>query len=362
MLWTDPVGKSSIGLTDHQKSFITQTPAYGETLYTKERRFVVFSEQKGSCICIRLSTYGGQGASKKGVNPSNHAAVYAEGDTPKFHPGEKMDKEPFPIIVENEQVKIAPMSRLNFGHIQTIQHNVKVLKIGRIPKSHHKRLIDHAVESMAGSTFIYKTTPSLDTSARTESSYNPASGKETSQPAYNLYPDGYDAQKTNTSYQYAYDAPSPTYYNVSPSSYTTTAMPYQATSYTNYTHTPVTYNANVQVSPQSPNQTGYHFSTPTATPENQTPTHSGSDWYTYKRSPSLPNYLSTPGISQQPQERSQSPTRWMTNTTSSISEERTQEATSNIPPKPRKANTVSEPIHYSAQDTYFAPSRLQWAH
>jgi hypothetical protein len=54
----------------------------------------------------------------------------------------------FPIIVEIENETIDPMSRLNFGRVYTVEHNIKVAKVGRIAQDYIKLLDDYFLESI----------------------------------------------------------------------------------------------------------------------------------------------------------------------------------------------------------------------
>lgn len=119
-------------------------------MFSKLRIFVVIREMKGCSICLSLFTYHGQGTAKKGVQSDDYAAVYASDNTVQLQPAETLIKEPFPIIVENVSESIHPMSRLNFGRIYTVEHNVKVLKIGRIPDEHHARLTSYLNQTIFG--------------------------------------------------------------------------------------------------------------------------------------------------------------------------------------------------------------------
>jgi len=89
---------------------------------------------------------------KHGVNPEDYAAVYPTSGKVKFKPGEKesMRKEPFQIKIEESDEKIDAMSRLNFSRVYTVEHNVKVKNIGRIPPDEVPRLIHYFRDSIAG--------------------------------------------------------------------------------------------------------------------------------------------------------------------------------------------------------------------
>jgi hypothetical protein len=141
-------------LDDHD--FYTKVN-YGELVFSKIRRFVVIRERNYSCLCLPLSTYSGQGAAKSDVRAQDHAAAYAVGyaganpeGRPKLHPLEKLNMQPFPIIVEEPDERIDPMTRINFGQVFTIQHNLKIARIGRIPKSHFALLDQYFVDTTVG--------------------------------------------------------------------------------------------------------------------------------------------------------------------------------------------------------------------
>jgi hypothetical protein len=144
-LWTEPAGGTT---TIMDKRFYKET-SYGELSFTKMRRFVVVRKRLHSCLCLAIYTYGGQGTTKSNVRPQDHAVVYVQGhEEPAPLPEEQSKKGAFPIIVEEPTETIVPMSRLDFSRIYTVEHNVKVLKVGRISPEHHERLEKYFVESI----------------------------------------------------------------------------------------------------------------------------------------------------------------------------------------------------------------------
>jgi hypothetical protein len=102
------------------------------------------------CWCLMLNTHHRKGASKEGVNPDNYAAVYPLGGTVQLGPDENLTKKPFPIKVEGSGESISPKSRLNFGRIYTLEHNIRVKKVGRIPDEYHQQLDDYFSQTSAG--------------------------------------------------------------------------------------------------------------------------------------------------------------------------------------------------------------------
>jgi hypothetical protein len=113
---------------------------FGENAFTKIRRFVVVREMQGCCWCLMLNTHNRKGAGKEGVNPDNYAAVYPLGGEVHLGPDEHLIKRPFPIKVEVPGESIDPTSRLNFGRVYTLEHNIRVKKVGRIPDEYLQQL------------------------------------------------------------------------------------------------------------------------------------------------------------------------------------------------------------------------------
>jgi hypothetical protein len=79
-----------------------------------------------------MNTYGGQATTKPGVNAQDHAAVYQQGRSFPDTTGEVLSKQPFPIIVEASSETIDSKSRINFNKPYTVEHNIKVMNVGRI--------------------------------------------------------------------------------------------------------------------------------------------------------------------------------------------------------------------------------------
>ena len=118
---------------------ITVQAPYGERAYHKVRRFLIVSEKnKGHSICMPILTYGYQGVLKRGVCPEDHAVVYSSKRRgPYMLEDEKrlMTKHPIRVEVIKDAHKMDPLSRLNYAKLYTIEHNVKVLFIGKVAKN-----------------------------------------------------------------------------------------------------------------------------------------------------------------------------------------------------------------------------------
>ncbi|PQE22094.1 heterokaryon incompatibility protein [Rutstroemia sp. NJR-2017a BVV2] len=140
MLWTEPAGRQPNSNPASERSRFSEV-ILGSHAYSEIRRFVVIKPGKGHCLCSPIHTYRGRGTLKEGVNPKEHAAIYLKSKGVELLPGEKLTIEPFPLILENEKnVQIDISSRINFGKIYTVEHNVRVLNVGRIDPTSVPRL------------------------------------------------------------------------------------------------------------------------------------------------------------------------------------------------------------------------------
>jgi hypothetical protein len=80
-------------------------------------------------------TYGRQGTLKNGLSEADikaHAVIYMVGTSSAAAPGEKIVKNPIAVHPAREDQKLHPMSRINFDKIYTIEHNVKVMNVGKV--------------------------------------------------------------------------------------------------------------------------------------------------------------------------------------------------------------------------------------
>lgn len=96
-----------------------------------------------------ISTYGGRGVAKRSVDPDTHAVLYLRGTQPAQGSDEpRMIKQPLEVVVESRDETMNPMSRLNFGKIYTVDHDVKVLPVGRVTSRSMMRFIQYARDGM----------------------------------------------------------------------------------------------------------------------------------------------------------------------------------------------------------------------
>jgi hypothetical protein len=136
VLWAEPAGGGG-GTTDGAFSKYQVLNHLGERVFSKIRRFVVVREGAHYCSALPISTYNGQGVAKQRVVKSDHAIIYTGSIAPT--PGSEeyprrgeapMRSIPIRVDLDNASEKLDPMSRINFGGIHMIQHNVKTKSFG----------------------------------------------------------------------------------------------------------------------------------------------------------------------------------------------------------------------------------------
>jgi hypothetical protein len=86
-----------------------------------------------------INTYNGQGVTKTGLSEGDrkaHSIIYMTDTRPQCLPAEERDLINKAIAVEKASAdqKLDPMSRLNFKKIYTVEHNVKVMNVGKVTK------------------------------------------------------------------------------------------------------------------------------------------------------------------------------------------------------------------------------------
>lgn len=59
-----------------------------------------------------------------------------------------MTKEPLAVTPASSDQKLDPMSRLNFGKIHTVEHNVKVKPVGKVTEESMLSLLAYARSSL----------------------------------------------------------------------------------------------------------------------------------------------------------------------------------------------------------------------
>ncbi|KAI0534365.1 hypothetical protein GGR58DRAFT_520462 [Xylaria digitata] len=126
----------------HSREGIFKVDGWTEKVHYKITWFVVIQVFKAHCIALPIHTYGGQGTTKPGVDPSNYAALILKDDEDKPLPGEGLVKSSFRMILETS-IDLNQTSRIDFSKPSTIEYNTKVMKVGRIVAADVGRLLDY---------------------------------------------------------------------------------------------------------------------------------------------------------------------------------------------------------------------------
>ena len=141
VLWVEPAGESNTLVTNLEPG--TSFGRFGERVFSKVRRFVVVREGENYCSALPIASYGHQGVGKRGVKKSEHSIIYTSKVPPDPLPAELPERgdqgmRPQPIRVDTDDPsdKLDGVSRLDYGKVHTIQHNIKVKSFGKVnPKS-----------------------------------------------------------------------------------------------------------------------------------------------------------------------------------------------------------------------------------
>ncbi|KAF4344253.1 hypothetical protein FBEOM_1647 [Fusarium beomiforme] len=152
VLWPEPAGGGSI---------VEETvyrDQYGGRIFVHFRRFIVVANDLGHCTCIPISTYGKKGCKKTGVKAEQHGIVAESSNrNPTGLSGEpKLGFPPVRVHIYEPNERISRESRVNYSKLTTVEHNVKVLFIGRVVTSDWDIVTDAVNTSWANKTHTHK--------------------------------------------------------------------------------------------------------------------------------------------------------------------------------------------------------------
>lgn len=107
-------------------------------------RHLSFRTAKILTLYRPIQTYRNQGTRKHGVLAEDHAIIYTgvdRYDEPDPLAGEELTKNAIRVEAAGNE-SLHPCSRVNFGKTYTVEHNVKVLEVGKVTPEHIV-LLDH---------------------------------------------------------------------------------------------------------------------------------------------------------------------------------------------------------------------------
>lgn len=84
----------------------------------------------------QISTNGGRGSNKKGLDQQQHVVAYTDLVPPDPLPGEThLNKAAIKIELVNPAEKLDPTSRINVGKVYPVEHNIRVCEVGMVTPS-----------------------------------------------------------------------------------------------------------------------------------------------------------------------------------------------------------------------------------
>lgn len=93
-----------------------------------------------------VETYDGSGVAKPGILKSQHAVIHTSNKPPKVPIEERPDygEEPMRssirVVRLNKEDRLDDRSRINYGKMYTVEHNVKVYNLGDVHKDYLQEL------------------------------------------------------------------------------------------------------------------------------------------------------------------------------------------------------------------------------
>jgi hypothetical protein len=125
-----------------------------------------------------ISTYGGRGCGKAGLAKWQHCIVYTGKEEPDLLEGEIPVQGEMPMLSSiavrqrDLREKMFPASRINFGKMYTVEHNVKVYDFGDVRKSSLSTLVKQwrwvFDANLQGNAPDSKSTKKIDTDSEEE--------------------------------------------------------------------------------------------------------------------------------------------------------------------------------------------------
>jgi hypothetical protein len=149
VLWAEPAGGngSNAGTIVTMQERGTVLNHLGERVFSKVRRFVVIRESDQYCNVLPITTYSGQGVAKRRVVKSEHAIIYTGSIPPQPRPSERpsrgdtgMRPQSIRVDPDNQTNRLDPMSRVDFGGVHQVWHNIKTKSLGVVNR--------HSIEAL----------------------------------------------------------------------------------------------------------------------------------------------------------------------------------------------------------------------
>lgn len=131
-LWTDPAGPSNNNASENDQ-FVSRQKfkvAHGQWVYSKIRRFVVVKQNDRSCQCLPVTTYGGKGVQKGGINLNAHGLIHNVDEVVPDFPD--ISKRSLKVKPAKNGERLSNNSIINYGRAYCVDTNVKVKDLGEL--------------------------------------------------------------------------------------------------------------------------------------------------------------------------------------------------------------------------------------
>lgn len=154
LVWSQPAGESRWSKrVDSTASSAYTVNQYGTKTFNHIRQLIVVRNGHGSCWCVPIETYGGQGLKKRGLMYSDihsHAVVYDAELEPSYLPNEPVSNKGSIAIEIANGVTLAPEARVHLGKPHNVEWNVKVKFIGNVREIDLKRFVVYVQQQLLG--------------------------------------------------------------------------------------------------------------------------------------------------------------------------------------------------------------------
>ncbi|PIA94792.1 hypothetical protein CB0940_08198 [Cercospora beticola] len=141
VLWTETEGS-----TADAASVCSFPVAYGERAQAKIRRFIIFAQKQQHSLAIPITSHQGYGVANRS-DRVDHGIVYMGTAVPQPLQGERgMLPTAIRITPDDPTERLKPTSRINYGKIYTIEHNMKANAVGMVHEDSIRALVDQQNE------------------------------------------------------------------------------------------------------------------------------------------------------------------------------------------------------------------------
>ncbi|KAF2215317.1 hypothetical protein CERZMDRAFT_35496, partial [Cercospora zeae-maydis SCOH1-5] len=142
VLWTEPEGSNA-----DANSVYSFPVAFGERAQAKIRRFIVIAPRQQHSLAIPIISHQNHGVVNRNMDNGDHGMVHMGPAVPAPLPGERaMLPAAVRVIPDDPTEKLKPTSRINYGKIYTIEHNVKAKGVGMVHENSLQALLSQQSE------------------------------------------------------------------------------------------------------------------------------------------------------------------------------------------------------------------------